>query len=90
MYRQLSEYRNSKIGVNSMICCSRDQTNYEQFFCQLACENKRIWNVCPFRKTAQIQLDLSGYPIETTPAILVKRWRKSLQNSDKYLTKGVR
>ena len=90
MYRQMSEYRNSKIGGDCMIFCSRDQTNYEQFFCQLACENKRIWNVCPYRKTAQIQLDLYGQPIETTPAILAKRRRKALKNPGKYITDGVR
>lgn len=73
-----------------MIFCSRDQNNYEQFFCRVACENKRNWDACPFRKTAQIQLDLSGQPISTTPNILAKRRRKALQNPDKYLTDGVR
>lgn len=86
----MSEYRNGKIGVDCMIFCSRDQKNYEEFFCQVACENKRNWNVCPFRKTAQIQLDLFGQPISTTPAILAKRRRKALQNPGKYLTDGVR
>ena len=73
-----------------MIFCSRDQTNYEQFFCQVACENKRNWDTCPFRKSAQIQLDLSGRPIATTPPILAKRRRKAMQNPGKYLTDGVR
>ena len=86
----MSEYRNGKIGVDRMIFCSRDQTNYEQFYCQVACENKRNWEVCPFRKTAQIQLDLYGQPIVTTPAILAKRRRKVLKNPGKYLTDGVR
>ena len=73
-----------------MIFCSRDQTNREQFFCKVVCENKRNWDTCPFRKTAQIQLDLSGKCISTTPPILAKRRRKALQNPGKYLTDGVR
>lgn len=73
-----------------MIFCSRDQRNREQIYCRVACENKRNWDACPFRKSAQIQLDLSGQPIATTPAILAKRRRKGLQNPGKYLTDGVR
>jgi hypothetical protein len=72
-----------------MIFCSRDQTNYEQIFCQVACENKRNWDACPFRKPAQIQLDLSGKPVGTTSVILAKfvlakRQRKALQNPGKW------
>ena len=73
-----------------MIFCSRDQINREKFYCQVACENKRNWDACPFRKTAQIQLDLSGNCISTTPPILAKRRRKALQSPGKYLTDGVR
>lgn len=73
-----------------MIFCSRDQKNYELFYCQVGCENKSNWHQCPFRKTAQIQLDLSGNCISTTPPILAKRRRKALQNPGKYLTDGVR
>ena len=73
-----------------MIFCARDQKNREQFYCQIACENKRNWYQCPFRKPAQIQLDLFGNPISTTPPILAKRRRKALQNPGKYITDGVR
>lgn len=73
-----------------MIFCARDQTNYELFYCQIVCENKRNWDTCPFKKTAQIQLDLFGNPIASTPSILAKRRRKALQNPGKYLTDGVR
>lgn len=86
----MPKHRNRKIGSDIMIFCSRDQTNREQFYCQVACENKRNWDTCPFRKIAQIQLDLSGNPISTTPAILAKRRRKVLKNAGKYLTDGVR
>ena len=67
---------------------AREQENREEFYCQVACENKRNWDTCPFRKTAQIQLDLYGNPIASTPAILVKRRRKVLQNPEKYFPDG--
>jgi len=86
----MPEYRIRATWSDSMIFCSREQTNYEQFFCQTVCENRRNWDKCPFRKTAQIQLDISGNPIATTPPILAKRRRKALQNPGKYLTDGVR
>lgn len=73
-----------------MIFCSRDQKNYELFYCQVGCENKSNWYQCPFRKSPQIQLDLSGQPISTTPPILAKRRRKALQNPGKYFTDGVK
>ena len=72
----------------NFVFCSRDQENREEFYCQVACENKRNWDTCPFRKTAQIQLDLYGNPIAGTPSILVKRRRKVLQNPGKYFTAG--
>ena len=81
---------NSFANDQTIIFCSREQTNHEQFYCQVVCENKRNWATCPFRKTAQIQLDLSGNPIATTPPILAKRRRKALQNPGKYHTDGVR
>ena len=69
----------------NFIFCAREQENREEFFCQVVCENKRTWYTCPFRRTAQIQLDLYGKPIEGTPSVLVKRRRKALQNPNKYL-----
>ena len=72
----------------NFVFCSRDQENREEFYCQVACENKRNWDTCPFRKTAQIQLDLYGNPIAGTPSILVKRRRKALQNPEKYFPDG--
>ena len=72
----------------NFIFCTRDQANREEFYCQVACENKRNWDTCPFRRTAQIQLDIYGNPISDTPAILVKRRRKVLQNPEKYFPDG--
>ena len=72
----------------NFVFCARDQENREEFYCQVVCENKRNWDTCQFRKPAQIQLDLYGNPIASTPAILVKRRRKALQNPGKYFTAG--
>ena len=79
---------NSITNDQTYIFCARDQRNYELFYCQIGCENKRNWERCPFRKIAQIQLDLFGNPIPSTPPILAKRRRKALQNPGKYLTYG--
>lgn len=76
----MSEYRNGKIRERCMIFCSEAKTNYEQFYCQVACENKQIGMYVLSEKPLN-QLDLSGQPIATTPLDTRKTSSKSIKES---------
>ncbi len=71
-----------------MIYCLKEHRNVEIFYCEVVCENKHNYIRCPFRKTAQIQLDLWGKPIDETPALLAKQRQKMMKNPDKYHPNG--